>query len=159
SWIPAGRFLMGSPETEPGRYANEVQHRVALTRGFWLATAPVTQVQWQAVMGSSPSLHKGYGLPVETVSWEDCGAFCRRWSERTGERCRLPTEGEGEYACRAGTTTAYHFGQTLGTAQANFGRRHGSWCPDGILREQTTRVGRFPPNAWGLHDLHGNVWE
>jgi uncharacterized protein (TIGR02996 family) len=158
--IPPGTFWMGSPPTEEGRQSNETRHRVTLTRGFWLGIHPLTQAQWQAIAGSNPSHFQEANRPVEQVSWQDCQAFCRRLSERTGRRCRLPSEAEWEYACRAGTTTPFAFGEALSTEQANYvgdlSLRQGK---RGIYRGQTTTVGSFPANAWGLCDLHGNVWE
>ncbi|MFO0925716.1 MAG: bifunctional serine/threonine-protein kinase/formylglycine-generating enzyme family protein [Gemmataceae bacterium] len=160
AWIPPGSFLMGSPPTEEQRSDNETQHRVTLTQGYWLGVHEVTQAQWRAVMGNNPSKFKGDNLPVESVSWDDCQAFCRKLGEKTGKRFRLPTEAEWEYACRAGTTTTFHFGETISTEQANYdgnytyGRgKKGTYC------QKTTPVGNYPANSWGLHDMHGNVWE
>jgi uncharacterized protein (TIGR02996 family) len=149
AWIPPGSFLMGSPDTEAQRSEDETQHRVTLTRGFWLALTTVTQRQWQAVMDGNPSHFKGKDLPVEMVPWNDCQQFCRQLGERAGKWLRLPTEAEWEYACRAGTTTPYFVGEVLSGEQANVERSVG----------KTTAVGSFPPNAWGLYDMHGNVWE
>jgi sulfatase modifying factor 1 len=160
AWIPPGIFLMGSPKTEAERQSNERQHRVTLTRGLWLGVTPVTQAQWQAVMGNNPSGFKGDNLPVETVSWDDCQEFCRQLSERLGKSLRLPTEAEWEYACRAGTTTPFFFGPTLSSEQANYDGRYPYGAgPTGEHRGKTTAVCSFPSNAWGLYDLHGNVWE
>jgi uncharacterized protein (TIGR02996 family) len=149
AWIGPGRFLMGSPAREEGRNANEAQHRVILSKGSWLAVTPVTQSQWQAIRDGNPSRFKGKDLPVETVSWDDCQQFCRQLGERAGKSLRLPTEAEWEYACRAGTSTSFFVGEVLRGEQANFGGSVG----------KTTAVGSFPPNAWGLFDMHGNVWE
>src|SRR5262249_53443063 len=102
SGLPPGTFLMGSPESEPGRRDDEVQHRVTLTKGFYLGIHPVTQAQWLAVTGNDPSYSKGDNLPVENVSWNDCQEFCRKLGEKLGKCFRLPTEAEWEYACRAG---------------------------------------------------------
>lgn len=148
SFIPPGSFLMGSPESEEGHINAEVRHRVTLTRGFWLSIYPVTQAQWAAVMGSNPSRFKGDTLPVEMVSPEEIEEFCSRMSRRTAESICLPSEVEWEYACRAGTTTAFHFGEKITPDMANYANR-----------EQTSPVGSFPPNAWGLFDMHGNVFE
>ena len=148
-WAPPGTFLMGSPPQERQRRGDEGQHAVTLTRGFYLAAHPVTQAQWRALMGGpGPSKFSGDDRPVESVSWEDCQQFCRRLSEQEGSAFRLPSEAEWEYACRAGSAGAFHFGAALTTAQANFDGRDG-----------TTAVGRFPANPWGLYDLHGNVYE
>ncbi|MHB1424327.1 MAG: SUMF1/EgtB/PvdO family nonheme iron enzyme [Gemmataceae bacterium] len=160
AWIPPGTFLMGSPTTEESRVDDETQHRVTLTHGFYLGIHPVTQAQWQAVMGDNPSHYKGGDRPVEQVSWDDCQAFCAKLVHRTGKRFRLPTEAEWEYACRAGTTTPFHFGDTIGTDQANYqGKYPYGRGKQGVYRKQTTPVGSFPANAWGLFDMHGNVWE
>jgi formylglycine-generating enzyme len=160
AWCPPGTFLMGSPRNEKGHDDNERQHRVTLTKGFWLGVTPVTQAQWQAVTGYNP-IHcswKGADRPVEAMSWDDCRELCKRLAERDGRNYRLPTEAEWEYACRAGTTTPFHFGATISTDQANYGREALSGTTSD-LREGTTPVGSFPANAWGLCDVHGNVWE
>jgi uncharacterized protein (TIGR02996 family) len=161
AWVPAGIFLMGSPETEPMRDEHEVPHPIRVTRGFWMGVQPVTQSQWQTVVGNkSPSHFSGANHPVENVTWEECQAFCLRLREWDGRRYRLPTEAEWEYACRAGTTTPFHFGATLSTNQANF---DGHFVYDkgqpGIYRRKTIPVGSFLGNAFGLHDMHGNVWD
>lgn len=151
---------MGSPPDEEQRSADETQHRVTLTKGFYLGIHAVTQSQWQAVMGNSPGSFKGNTRPVETVSWDDCVVFCQKLSQCEGKTYRLPTEAEWEYACRAGTTTPFHFGETISTDQANYNGNYtygkGS---KGIYRGQPTPVGSFPANAWGLYDMHGNVWQ
>jgi sulfatase modifying factor 1 len=156
AFIPPGSFLMGSPEDEPQRSDDETEHRVTLTQGFWLGVHQVTQVQWKAVMGGNPSRFKGDNRPVEMVSWDDCQEFVKK----LGKRFRLPTEAEWEYACRAGTTTPFHFGETISTDQANY---NGNYTygrgKKGVFREKTTSVGSFPANPWGLFDVHGNVWE
>ncbi|MBL7140416.1 MAG: formylglycine-generating enzyme family protein [Planctomycetes bacterium] len=154
-FIPAGSFPMGSPASEAGRDGDELQHRVTLTKPFYLGKNEVTQGEWQSVMGSNPSHFKGSNrLPVEMVSWQDCQEFCRK----TG--LRLPTEAEWEYACRAGTETAFHTGATISTDEANYDgdSTYGSGSK-GVDRGKTVEVGSFRPNAWGLHDMHGNVWE
>jgi eukaryotic-like serine/threonine-protein kinase len=160
AWCPPGTFLMGSPAGEESRSNDETQHRVTLTKGYWLGVTPVTQAQWQAAMGSNPSHFKGNDRPVERVSWEDCQELCKKLGAKLGKRFRLPTEAEWEYACRAGTTTPFHFGETISTDQANY---NGNYTygkgKKGTYRQQTTPVGSFPANAWGLHDMHGNVWE
>jgi formylglycine-generating enzyme required for sulfatase activity len=160
AWCPPGTFLMGSPPSEPERDDDEQQHRVTLSKGFWLGVTPVTQAQWQAVLGSNPSHFKGDDRPVEKVSWDDCQEFCKKLAERDGKRYRLPTEAEWEYACRAGTTTPFHFGATISTDQANYdGNYTYGKGKKGKYREETTPVGSFPANAWGLYDMHGNVLE
>jgi formylglycine-generating enzyme required for sulfatase activity len=147
-WVPPGTFLMGSPAEEPRRRHDEAQHGVTLTRGFHLAAHPVTQAQWQAVMGGNPSKFPGRDRPVEGVSWDDCREFCRRLGEKEEGTYRLPTEAEWEHACRAGSAGPFHTGSALTARQANFN------APGG-----TTAVGTFPANAWGLADMHGNVYE
>ena len=160
AWCPPGTFLMGSPTSEESRSEDETQHRVTLTRGFYLGIHPVTQAQWQAVMGNNPSHFNGDNRPVEGVSWDDCQAFCAKLSQLMGKRFRLPTEAEWEYACRAGTTTPFSFGATISTDQANYdGNSIYGRDKQGVYRRQTTPVVSFPPNAWGLFDMHGNVWE
>ena len=167
--IPAGSFLLGSPEDEPDRSRTEgPQHEVTLA-AFWMAQTPITQAQWREVAGwervecdlnPDPSHFKGDQRPVEQVSWEDAMEFCRRLSQRTGRNYTLPSEAQWEYACRAGTTTPFHFGSTISTKLANYdGNYTYGQGERGTCREQTTDVASFPSNAWGLHDMHGNVWE
>jgi formylglycine-generating enzyme required for sulfatase activity len=159
--IPPGTYLMGSPETEEMRMKNETQHAVTLTNGLWMGVHPVTQEQWQAVMGNYPSqFQHARNLPVETVSWEDCQEFLKRLGEQDKKLYRLPTEAEWEYACRAGTSTPFFFGPTLSTDKANYDGSctYGSG-KEGVYRQKTTPVGTFPQNAWGLHDMDGNVRE
>src|SRR5262245_42703089 len=120
AWIPAGTFLMGRPDSEGRSLQDKPQHKVTLTGGFYLAIYPVTQACWQAVMGNNPSQTKSKKRPVEQVSWHDCQRFLRELSKRDGYAYRLPTEAEWEYACRAGTTTAFSFGETISTDQANY---------------------------------------
>jgi formylglycine-generating enzyme required for sulfatase activity len=161
-WIPPGSFMMGSSRKEDGRRDNETRHKVTLTKGFYLGAYAVTQEQWQAVMGNNPSYHRhGKNLPVENVSWDDCQEFLRKMAKKDGRAYRLPAEAEWEYACRAGTTTPYHYGEMISTDQANF---DGTTLPSGntrkgIFRNKTTPVGSFSANAWGLFDMHGNVWQ
>ena len=167
--IPAGSFLMGSPEDEPERLECEgPQHDVTLG-SFFMAQTPITQAQWRAVAGwqkverdlkPDPSIFKGANLPVEQVSWFDALEFCRRLSQRTGQRYGLSSEAQWEYACRAGSTTPFHFGATLTPELANYDGIHvyGNG-PKGTYREQTIEVASFPANGWGLHDMHGNVSE
>ena len=148
---------MGSPETEARRFANEgPRHLVRIAREFYLGKYPVTQAQWRAVMGDNPSHFKGDDLPVENVSWEECRKFCAVVDEKTGcLKIRLPSEAEWEYTCRAGTTTPFFYGETISTEQANFDGRFS----ETTHRGETTQIGMFPPNAFGLHDMHGNVQE
>ncbi|PZV16103.1 MAG: hypothetical protein DCF21_10995 [Leptolyngbya sp.] len=175
--IPGGSFLMGSPEGE-GVVREKPQHRVTL-RSSYMGQFPITQAEWSAVaampkvqqeLNPDPSRFKGAMRPVEEVSWDDAVEFCQRLSRHTKRQYRLPSEAEWEYACRAGTTTPFHFGSTITTDLANY--RGTDWDilgntypgnygqgPKGSFREQTTEVGSFPPNAFGLYDMHGNVWE
>ena len=160
SLIPPGQFLMGSPPKEEWHRDDETLHRVTLTKAFYMGTTEVTQGQWKALMGTNPSFSTGDALPVETVTWEQAVEFCRKLSEKEGTQYRLPTEAEWEYACRAGTTTPFHTGETISTDQANYdGNYTYAGGRKGVFRETTTDVGSFAPNAWGLHDMHGNVWE
>jgi formylglycine-generating enzyme required for sulfatase activity len=137
-------------------------HKVTLTKGFFLGIHLVTQAQWKAVMGTDPSHFKGPNRPVEQVSWEDCQEFCKNLMAHLKSRVtvRLPTEAEWEYACRAGTTTEYHFGDVINADLANYmGNFSWNGSREGEYRKQTTEVGAFPSNAWGLFDIHGNVLE
>jgi len=162
-YIAGGSFLMGSPTSEKksdwAKGKEEPQHRVTVPE-FWMGKYQVTQAQWEEIMGSNPADFKGANRPVEKVSWDDCQEFCRKLSELTGKRYRLPSEAEWEYACRARTITPFSCGETITTALANY---NGDYtCADedkGQCREETVEVGSFPPNPWGLYDMHGNVWE
>ena len=158
--IPGGRFLMGSPETEAQRYDNESPQHYVDVPEFWMGKYVVTQQQWQAIMGNEPSYFKGKNRPVERVSWNNATEFCEKLSKKTGRDYRLPSEAEWEYACRAGTTTPFYFGETITGELANY-RASETYAdePKGKYREQTPPVGQFPPNAFGLYDMHGNVWE
>jgi formylglycine-generating enzyme required for sulfatase activity len=167
--IPAGRFRMGSPPEEEGRDADEgPQHEVTL-QDFWLGQTPITQAQWRLVAGwpkverelaRDPSDFKGDDRPVERVNWHDAMEFCRRLRQRLGSTFTLPSEAQWEYACRAGTTTPFAFGGTISPELANYnGTIAFANGPTGLNRRETTPVGSFPANAWGLHDMHGNVWE
>jgi formylglycine-generating enzyme required for sulfatase activity len=159
--VAKGSFLMGAPDGEEHAQNDERPRRqVEITRDFYLGKFEVTQAQYRAVTGGSPSNFKGDRLPVETVSWEEAAAFCDQMTSRTGRAVRLPSEAEWEYACRAGTTSPFHFGSRLNGDLANC---NGS-DPYGIdvkgpYKQTTTEVGSYPANPWGLHDMHGNVWE
>ena len=159
-YIPGGSFLMGSPTEEVGRYSDEgPQHRVTL-QPFYMSKYPITQDQYQVIMGNNPSRFRGGRCPVETVSWHDATEFCEKLSQKTGRDYRLPSESQWEYACRAGTTTPFYFGETITPDFANYyGNSSYGNGPKGKYRQQTTYVGIFPPNAFGLYDMHGNVWE
>ena len=163
-WCPPGRFVMGSPLEEAGRGLDEGPVEVEICGGFWMGRTPVTQELWGAVLGSAPSHRAGARRPVENVSWEDAVRFVsaagRVVGLPSGYGLALPTEAQWEYACRAGTATPFAFGRTLSAAQANYNGNHpyaGSE-PGGFL-EETSECGSYPPNAWGLCDMHGNVWE
>jgi len=168
--IPAGKFMMGSPATEAGRNSNEgPQHEVTISKPFYMGVFEVTQEQYEQVMGVNPSRFKGAKNPVDQVSWYEAVEFCKKLSARTGKKVMLPTEARWEYACRACTTTAFHTGDALKPGQANavFPSNPGVW--DRIMAWvgmssaqktiQTTPAGSFPPNGFGLYDMHGNVWE
>jgi formylglycine-generating enzyme required for sulfatase activity len=169
--IRAGSFLMGSPDDEPGRFPDEgPRHRVTITRPFYLGVTPVTQEQYRAVTGKNPARFKGRAgggrdLPVETVSWQDAIDFLTALSERPEEKAagrvyRLPTEAEWEYACRAGTKTAYHFDDAISGQLADYDwSSHGAGRVRRLYPEMTSPVRNSQENAWGLSDMHGNVRE
>ncbi|MFG6104936.1 SUMF1/EgtB/PvdO family nonheme iron enzyme [Leptothoe sp. EHU-05/26/07-4] len=147
-YIPGGSFLMGAPENEEGSSNSEKPQHTVTVPECWMSRFLVTQAQYEAVMGNNPSSSSlGGNNPVEQVSWHDAIAFCRKASQKTGMNFRLPSEAEWEYACRAGTTTPFYFGKSISGDQANF------------HKEGTTPVGKYPINAFGLCDMHGNVWE
>jgi uncharacterized protein (TIGR02996 family) len=178
--IPPGRFRMGSPSGEKERGEDEPAHEVEITQPFYLGVFPVTQAQWQAVMGSNPSSFSATGdgkeevrgldtsdFPVEQVNWEEAQTFLEKWTALSGEKekgwkYRLPTEAEWEYACRGGASSSasFSFGNSLSSTQANF---HGNYPYGGAAKgpylERTSKVGSYRPNAFGLLDMHGNVWE
>ena len=188
--VPGGKFMMGTDDQEIERLCKknnrnrewfyykdrkwfrreEPQHEVTI-QPFFLGKYPVTQAQWRKIASRTdlkverdlepePSHFKGDNKPVEQVSWYDAVEFCARLSKLTGREYRLPSEAEWEYACRAGTTTLFYFGETITGELANYDANY-TYAdePKGEYREQTTLVGRFPPNAFGLYDMHGNVWE
>jgi formylglycine-generating enzyme required for sulfatase activity len=174
--IPAGKFVMGSPNDETDRNAIEVPHTVEITRPFYMSVYLVTQAEYKKVIGSNPSHFCAAGpgranvggantdrFPVERVSWNDALQFCAKLSARAGEKAagrtyRLPTEAEWEYACRAGTTTPFHFGKSASSTQANFiGHYPYGGAAKGPYLQRTCKVGSYKPNAWGLYDMHGNV--
>jgi uncharacterized protein (TIGR02996 family) len=169
--VPAGTFLMGSPDDEPEREAWEgPQHVVTLSKPFYLGVYPVTQAQYAAVMNERPSHFTGTdgsndNHPVERVTWNEAVRFCEELSRMKAEKkarrkYRLPTEAEWEHACRAGATTAFSSGPALLPHQANFDARTSyAGSPLGLFLQRTTQVGSFRPNAFGLYDMHGNVWE
>ena len=166
--IKPGQFVMGSPATEPERKANETPHNVVLTYAFYMGAYEVTQQEWTQVMRDNPSYFKGERLPVEMVSWHECQEFCRRLTalDRKNRRIpdgweyQLPTESEQEYACRAGTTTAFHYGDSMDSTDGNInGASPYAGASSNLNRQATLPVGSFEPNAWGLYDMHGNVYE
>jgi len=152
--IPAGDFDMGSPSNEKDRYIDEGPvHQVKISNSFYLGKYEITQKQWRDVMGTSPSYFKGDDLPVERVSWKDVQEFIKRLNGKDGgNKYRLPTEAEWEYAARAGTTTRYSFGND----ESELGDY--AWYEDNS-GDNTHNVGQKKPNPWGLYDMHGNVWE
>lgn len=176
--IPGGSFLMGSPEKEEGHNESESPQHSVTIKPFCMGKYPVTQAQWKTVaalpqvsreLKLDPSYFKGAERPVECVSWYDAVEFCDRLTHKTGRTYRLPSEAEWEYACRAGKTTPFHFGETITTDLANYDGRdnkYGKWSgsygrgPKGVYRQETTPVGSFKvANRFGLFDMHGNVWE
>lgn len=156
-WCPPGTFTMGSPDTSPGHLMNERQFEVTLSKGFWMQQTELTQQQYEELMGTNPSFYNGPPNPVDSPTWNEATEFCRRLSElppekKAGNVFRLPTEAEWEYACRAGSTSAFCFGddeEELGDY---------AWYHKNSAR-MTHPVGEKKPNAWGLHDMHGNVME
>jgi formylglycine-generating enzyme required for sulfatase activity/tRNA A-37 threonylcarbamoyl transferase component Bud32 len=159
--IPGGSFVMGSPNTEARRFESEGPQRTVNLAPFFMGKYEVTQEQWEAVMGNNPSYFKGVKLPVEQVSWNDAVQFCHKISQKTGKTYRLPSEAEWEYACRAGTTTPFYFGETITPDLVNYDGNSYPYgaASKGLYRAKTTNVGSFPPNAFGLYDMHGNVSE
>ncbi|GBD53399.1 SUMF1/EgtB/PvdO family nonheme iron enzyme [Microcystis aeruginosa NIES-298] len=167
--IPGGTFTMGSPPNEKNSYDDERPQQKVNVPTFFIGKYPITQAQWQAIaatakididLETNPSSFKGDELPVESVNWYQATEFCKRLSRETKREYRLPSEAEWEYACRAGTTTPFYFGETITGELANYDAGY-TYAdePKGEYREETTPVGQFPPNAFGLYDMHGNVWE
>jgi formylglycine-generating enzyme required for sulfatase activity len=170
--IPKGKFLMGSPTAEKERDAIEYQHEVEISKPFYMGVYEVTQGEYAQLMGKprskiNPGAHfrAGPDYPMENVRWYLAVEFCKRLTARAeeqkaGRKYRLPTEAEWEYACRAGTTTPFHFGTSLSSRQANF---NGNFPYGGVDKgpylRKTAKVGSYQPNAWGLYDMHGNVQE
>lgn len=171
-WCPPGRFIMGSPANEPERRPGEVQVAVTLTKGFWMAKFETTQGQWKRVAGKLPGelteeLPEGDNYPLGNVNFAETEAFCRKLTEMAqaaGDlpkdwEIRLPTEAQWEYACRAGTTTATSFGDSIGNKQANFKGKPFNGGEPGPAPGKATPVGSYPANPWGLCDMHGNTCE
>ena len=164
-WVEPGTFTMGSPTTEADRDKDETQHKVTLTNGFYLGKYEVTQSQYEAVMNHNPSKFKSENRPVENVSWDDAVLFCDKLTEIERKAGRLPeglvyslpTEAQWEYACRAGTTTAYSWGDAITSDDANY-NWDGDWNSGSDFKE-TRDVGQYSANPWGFFDMHGNVWE
>lgn len=160
-WIPPGSFMMGSPDHEQGRDDDEDFHSVSLSQGFWLAETTVTQALWQAVMSGNPSHFKGDNRPVEIVSWDDVQVFIERINQVHPDlQTRLPWEAQWEYACRAGSETPFNFDAAVDLSRVNY---RGTWkytseFAEGAL-QQTAEVKTYSCNAWGLYEMHGNVWE
>jgi formylglycine-generating enzyme required for sulfatase activity len=158
-YIAPGTFIMGSPSSEPRPPDKEKQHRVTLTKGFYMGATEVTQQQWRTIMGRNPSHFKGNNLPVENVSWEDCQEFIQRLNAReSGNKYRLPTEAEWEYAARAGSKTAFANGGISERGRYDSNLDAMGWY-SGNSKGKTHPVARKKPNAWKLYDMHGNVWE
>jgi formylglycine-generating enzyme required for sulfatase activity len=162
-YIPAGEFLMGSPQNEPGRQPAEgPQHRVKIPKGFWMGETEVTLGQWKAVTGDDlvAYFRETPDHPVKWMTWDEVQDFIAKLNKKTGEVFRLPSEAEWEYACRAGTNTPFSYGDSLGSDQANFdGQFPYGAAAKGIAREGPVPVKSFSPNPWGLYDMHGNVYE
>jgi len=171
-WCPPGHFIMGSPANESERRPDEDQVSVTLTKGFWMAKFETTQGDWKRAIGKLPGpltqeLPQGDDLPVGNVNFAETESYCRRLTEiahHSGElppewEFRLPTEAQWEYACRAGTTTATSFGDKLSSKQANFAGKPYNGAEPGPSLGRAAKVGNYPPNAWGLHDMHGNTFE
>ena len=169
-WIPGGTFVMGAPEDEPESRKNErPQHEVTL-QPFFMGRYTVTQAQWAIVVGYPQiehqlkshlsTKHKGDNRPAGYVNGDEATEFCQRLSAHSGRKYKLPSEAQWEYACRARTTTPFHFGEIITTEVANFdGSLTYNGSPKGELIRQTTDVGSYPANEWGLHDMHGNIFE
>lgn len=159
-YVVPGSFMMGSPLLEWGRDWDEKRHKVVLTKGYWLGKYEVTQEQWQSVMGGNPSSFKCGRNPVEMVSWDDCQQFIQKVNAQLNCGARLPTEAEWEFACRAGTSSAYYWGTALNGNAANCDGNYPRGTREkGPCKQQTTPVGSYTANAWGFYDMSGNVWE
>jgi len=171
-WCPPGQFTMGSPSGEPERRPGEEQVEVTFSNGFWIARFEATQGDWKRALGELPGpltaeLPEGDDYPVGNVNFAEAEACCARLTELArasgelpaGSEFRLPTEAQWEYACRAGTTTATSFGDRLSSTQANFRGKPYNGAEPGPSLGRAARVGSYPPNAWGLHDMHGNIYE
>jgi formylglycine-generating enzyme len=169
-WCPPGKFIMGSPVGESERRPDEKQVEVTLTKGFWAGKYEVTQGQWKRAIRAFPgqfTAGEGDDFPVYDINFAEADEFCRKVTDKAcgagemprGWVFRLPTEAQWEYACRAGTTTATSFGDTLSSRQANFQGNPYNGAEPGPSLKQTAKVGSYPANPWGLHDTHGNMFE
>lgn len=160
-FIPAGKLQIGSPISESDRTKEESPRHIVNIPAFFMSRFPITQRQWKVIMDNNPAIFIGNGdRPVESVSWDDVQSFCQQILERTGKPYRLPSESEWEYACRAGTLTPFCFGETIMANLANYNAASPYlYAPQGLSSAITTEVGSYPANAFGLHDMHGNVWE
>src|SRR5438093_8919459 len=171
-WCPAGKFIMGSPPSEPERRPGEDQVEVTLTKGFWMGKYEVTQGQWRQIVGKLPGEltaagGEGKDMPLYNVNFAEAEEYCRKLTQRghasrslpQNWEFRLPTEAQWEYACRAGTTTATAFGDKLSSKQANFQGKPYNGAEEGPSLKRTAPIGSYPANPWGLHDMHGNVFE
>jgi formylglycine-generating enzyme len=169
-WCPAGTYMRGSPADEPERRPGEEQVEVKLTRGFWAGKFEVTQGEWKRVVGAFNGKYtagEGENYPIYDITFAEAEDFCRKLTttaQTAGEipngwEFRLPTDAQWEYLCRAGTTTATHFGNSLSSKQANFGGKPYNGAEEGPSLKRTALVGSYPANPWGLHDVHGNVFE
>lgn len=173
-WIPPGTFTQGSPTNEYLHSVDEPQHPVTITRGFWIGRHEVTQAEYTQVIGANPSVNLGINLPVDSITWFDATNYCARLTEQQRIAGRLPpgfvyrlaTEAEWEYACRAGTPSAFNVGAALITGQANFYglQEYVSSIgpiqnPNSVPLNRPTPIETYPPNAWGIYDMHGNTWE
>lgn len=166
--IPSGTFTMGSPTNEPHRGSSEVRHQVTISKPFYMQTTEVTVKQWHSIMGRRMMVYQqgADNIPVTRVSWFDCMKFIKRLNKLGQGKYRLPTEAEWEYAARAGTSTAYSWGDTIDCEKAMYGNH--SFKHDvcqlyyrsiGLQMDQPAPVKTYKPNPWGLYDMHGNVWE
>ena len=154
--VPAGKFLMGSPATDPNRWPDEgPRHEVTISKPFYMGACEVTQGQVQKVLGRNPSRSATATRPVDSAGWADADEFCKKLSQKTGRTVRLPTEAEWEYACRAGSAARYCYGDS---GEPNRLGEY-AWFADNTNKVRTQPVGGRKPNAWGLYDMHGNVWE
>ncbi|MEE9412541.1 MAG: formylglycine-generating enzyme family protein [Methylococcales bacterium] len=160
-WIPPGRFMMGSPDSELERDNDELQHEVTLSKGYWLAETTCTQALWEAVMDNNPSEFKGSERPAENISWNDAQQFMQTLNDEQEELgLRFPTEAEWEHACRAETQTPFNFGENITTDQVNINGNHPyADAEKGQYRAETVEVTALPKNSWGFYQMHGNVRE